>query len=370
MLRVLRLPIACACALVVVGAPAAARAATATSAPQVVSFGAAPAAASSCRRASALRVSCPSAGGVVTLTVRVSGAQRCTFFTRPDPASVLIPWKDVSCGAGLVRVVARVPGNDDQSTLTVGYVVLARARSGATAIRKLVVSVEAQPVDDPPTVTTSPEPLTPDSTESENWSGYWIGGGPFTAVRGSFNVPNVAPSSDETDTSEWIGIDGASNDDLIQAGVSEDYDPATGRILVYPWWEILPAPATPIRTLRVSQGDRVTIAISRVAGTTWEIDVSDDTTGQVSRTTHDYDGAAVSAEWIVEAATSGDTNNVLTLGQFTPNVTFTNDAFSGPETSITSVSMVQGGVTVATPSPLNGSNGFTVAYGSTAPPAP
>ena len=63
---------------------------------------------------------------------------------------------------------------------------------------------------------------------SENWSGYVEQGGPFTAAAGTFTVPSVAPSSARTETSEWVGIDGANNTSLIQAGVDEFYDPATG----------------------------------------------------------------------------------------------------------------------------------------------
>ena len=39
-----------------------------------------------------------------------------------------------------------------------------------------------------------------------------------------------------------------------------------------------------------------------------------------------------SAEWIVEAPTDSRSGKVLTLGPFTPNVTFTNLQVSGAET--------------------------------------
>jgi hypothetical protein len=214
--------------------------------------------------------------------------------------------------------------------------------------------------------------ISPTSEVSGNWSGY-VADGNYTVVQGTFNVPSVPQSATSSHTAEWVGIDGASSADpsLIQAGVEETYNAATNSFVTYAWWEILPAPETPISSLIVSPraGDQMTITISQLSGSSWSIRVSDDTTGQVFSTTQSYSGPGTSAEWILEAPSSGATQTVLTLGAYTPNVTFSNLRFTGTQTSLTKVLMSQGGAIVSTPSALT-SNGFTVAYASAAPSPP
>lgn len=231
--------------------------------------------------------------------------------------------------------------------------------AGASATAPLAIRVAAAAV-----------PASADAT-SGNWSGYYLEGSGFTGVSSTFTVPNVSAASTNTDTSEWIGIDGVSNANLIQAGVTEDYSVATNQIDIYAWWEILPAPSTRISAAIVSPspGDRVSISIGQQSVGLWSVRVSDDTIGQVFTISLSYNGPLTSAEWIVEAATSSLTGDVLTLGQYAPNVVFTSPRYTGNETSTVSVQMVQGGVAVSTPSALS-ANGFSVAYGSSAPSPP
>jgi hypothetical protein len=198
-----------------------------------------------------------------------------------------------------------------------------------------------------------------------------IGGGPFDSVRGTFNIPNLYAAPLQAEVAEWVGIDGVDNGSLIQAGVDETYDPQTNKVIVQPWWEILPAPPFTI-PMRVAPGDQVTVTIWQLSGQDWVIQLVDDTSGQRFQIERTYTGPATSAEWIVEAATSTASGQVMTLGHYTPNVTFTNDGFHGGngETSVTQETLVQGGIAVSTPSPLNASGNFSVAYGAAAPPAP
>ncbi|MHB8325685.1 MAG: G1 family glutamic endopeptidase [Candidatus Dormibacteria bacterium] len=217
------------------------------------------------------------------------------------------------------------------------------------------------------TATTATAPTT--TVASSNWSGYELGDGPYTSVAGTFTVPNLAASSTTTATAEWAGIDGAANSSLIQAGVAEIYHHSTNQVSIFAWWEILPAPATPITTMVVAPGDTVTVNIAQVSGTTWSISVRDNTTGVGFSTSQVYSGPLSSAEWIVEAPTMSSTGTVATLGDYSPNVTFTNLGASGTSLSTTEVVMVQGGAIVSTPSALT-SAGFAVAYGSVAPAAP
>ncbi len=209
---------------------------------------------------------------------------------------------------------------------------------------------------------------------SNNWSGYEVEGGPFTAASGSFTVPGIVATATQTVTSEWVGIDGVlPSTTLIQAGVTETYDPATNLVHTQAWWEILPDDPVAIliswNQVSVHPGDSVSVAIAQVSGALWSIGLVDDTTGQTFVTEQSYSGARATAEWIVEAPTDAATGTVDTLGDFTPPVTFSNARVTGPQTSLDPVTMLQGGAAVAVPSALV-SGGFTVSYTGTPSLAP
>lgn len=201
---------------------------------------------------------------------------------------------------------------------------------------------------------------------SSNWSGYWLGNGPYTYVQGTFDVPYIEASSTNTDTAEWVGIDGATNSDLIQAGIDEPYTASTNTYYVVAWWEILPAYETPI-SMSVSPGDSITVVIEQVSGSLWDISITDNTTGATFTTEQTYTGPMDSVEWIVEAPTDSGVQSVL--GPYTPDVSFTNLSLTGAQNSLTEVIMVQNGNQVSTPSSLN-ANGFSIAYGAVAPAPP
>jgi len=207
--------------------------------------------------------------------------------------------------------------------------------------------------------------------QSDNWSGYYVTGGPFSSVTGTFNVPSLVAKRG-ADTAEWVGIDGAvdSNRSLIQAGIEERYSLATKTTHYYAWWEVLPAPETMV-PLDVAAGNTVTVTISEqsAVGGLWQIEIVDDTTGQTYSTVESYDGTATTAEWIVEAPTNTGTGAVLPLGHYTPNVTFSALDAAGNEETVNEVELVQNGIVVSAPSQLD-ANGFRVAYGAAAPPAP
>lgn len=238
---------------------------------------------------------------------------------------------------------------------TTSFTVEVTDAAGATATEALTLEVD-----------TTETPM----ERSNNWSGYYVTGGPFTSVTGTFNVPSLAASSHNTDTAEWVGIDGAvdGNMSLIQAGVEERYDATSNAVRFFAWWEILPDSET-LTPLTVQAGDEVTVTISESSPGVWQISLRDDTTGQGYATDQSYNGSGTTAEWIVEAPTSEQTGSVLTLGQYTPNVTFSSLGITGSESTITSVELVQQDIITSVPSGLS-PNGFSVAYGSNPPPPP
>ena len=93
---------------------------------------------------------------------------------------------------------------------------------------------------------------------SGNWSGFAITNGSpeFVSVEGRWTIPTIA-SQHESFTgymSEWVGIDGDGNGDLIQDGIEEDW---TGGSPHYnAWIEFIPNPEVAI-PLAVTAGDAI-----------------------------------------------------------------------------------------------------------------
>jgi hypothetical protein len=296
----------------------------------------------------------PSTGGSITLSYSGTNATTCTFSSTPafwpgdNPVTV-------NCSD---TYTAAVKPSTTQQQWT--FTFTATNSAGQSTSSTQTLTELAPPAPPPPTLPVHRSP---------NWSGYVVGGGPFTVVSGVFNVPNLSVAPTATSLSEWVGIDGAFNTSLIQAGVEARYDPSTNLVRHYAWWEILPAAET-IIPMNVSTGDQMSILIGQLSGALWEISITDETTGQNFVTYQTYTGPGQSAEWIVEAPESALTGEIQTLGSYTPNVTFTDTRFAGSATSVTEDVMVQGGATVSTPSAVSSDNSFTVAYGATVPSTP
>ena len=314
-------------------------------------------------------------GKPAMVTIHVRGATSCSFEAQREPFSSLYIVRTVPCASGYAQVLMPPVKNPYATAAKLAYAVHARGPGGLAARRVTVTAAPGaqaapqNPTAAPPAPAPSAPPApTPTTSDSENWAGYSFGGGPFTTVSGTFNVPNIVPGSGDTVTSEWVGIDGVSDTSLIQAGATEEYDPTTGAVDFWAWWEIIPDAATPV-SMTVSAGDRVSVAIAQVSGSSWSIAITDLTTGEQFTTTQTYTGPGQSAEWIVEAPTAGSTGTEETLGSYDPVVTFGGLAATGSETSISQDVMIQGCATVSVPSALD-SNGFAVAYGSAAPPTP
>jgi hypothetical protein len=133
--------------------------------------------------------------------------------------------------------------------------------------------------------------------QSSNWAGYIVGNGPYTKISGQWTVPAVSASRTGF-SAVWLGIDGVTNNHLIQVGTEQDS--YAGQTVYSAWWEILPAAAVPIHSLHIHPGDRITATIAKSTGSTWKITISDAGHGSYT-TTRTYGGHGTSAEWIVEA---------------------------------------------------------------------
>jgi hypothetical protein len=208
---------------------------------------------------------------------------------------------------------------------------------------------------------------------STNWSGYALGGAGFTRATGHWIVPQVSPSKRTRQrlySSTWVGIDGFNNGSLIQAGTEQDW--INGAAFYQAWWEILPAPETPIASIAVHPGDSMSVSISQ-GFPYWTITVNDATTSQSFATFQTYAGPLTSVEWVQEAPTVG--GRVAKLAPDT-NVVFDFGTANGASPGLVSSeagSMFRGRKQISTPSLPDtdaAADGFAVAYGGLAPPAP
>ncbi len=216
---------------------------------------------------------------------------------------------------------------------------------------------------------------------SSNWSGYAITGsanGAFTGIQGTFTVPSLTsnqPASCSTGqttgslsstctTSVWLGIDGFTNQSLIQAGIAEAPIVGGSGYAIWPWWEILPAASTQFNALTINPGDSVTVSITPAAAAgDWSISMMDNTNGQSAVVTELYSGPAANAEWIVEAPTINGIQS--TLSPYAPAVQFSHigyalnagDTASAP----TDILLCQGGYLAAAPGELAGAS-FQLGY--------
>jgi hypothetical protein len=207
----------------------------------------------------------------------------------------------------------------------------------------------------------------PNASTSTNWSGYAIqaSNGAVTAVSGSWTVPTVSGSGSGY-SAIWVGIDGYQSNTVEQIGTEQD----TGGT-DYAWYEMYPGASQTISSLVVSPGDNITASVAYSSGM-FTLTINDTTTGK-SFTTQQA-GANMqrsSAEWVVEAPTSG---SVLPLANF-GTVAFTSasatingktGAINNSAWSPIAIDMSSNfGATEATTSVLNSTgDGFSVSYDS------
>ena len=210
--------------------------------------------------------------------------------------------------------------------------------------------------------------------QASNWSGYAITTTVYSEITGNWTVPTLQTNcrSCGTASAAWVGIDGFSDDELIQTGTEQDY---VGRTPEYaPWWEILPAAETDIDET-VLPGDQMYAEIQEGSGGSWNITLQDLTENWTFSTQQTYTGNQSSAEWIMEAPEecSGNNCEIETLAHYGQTTFEPLNANSQDPDLVASEGgvMIQNDVEVSCPSvPDAEGNGFAVAYGATCPPPP
>jgi hypothetical protein len=149
-----------------------------------------------------------------------------------------------------------------------------------------------------PQSTTPPAVANPvDNNTSRNWSGYAATGSTYTAVSGTWTVPQLTSGGAAGVGATWVGIGGVNSRDLIQAG-TQDVASGSGQSQFQAWIETLPQPSQQV-PLAVAPGDSVTVSIvEQNAGSgVWTISFKNNTSGQAYQTTVRYTSSQSSAEW-------------------------------------------------------------------------
>ena len=231
------------------------------------------------------------------------------------------------------------------------------------------------PLSSPPSPSSaSPSDSSPLSMQSPQWTGYVVMSNLIlrqpvvTSVRGSWTVPAVASSGEDTYSSVWVGIGGYGEKSLIQTGTLQQF--VNGVPTYYVWYQLLPNRAVRILNVSVQPGDEIMASVSLVEGSvnSWSVEISDLTSGDSFQRTFSYASSRLSAEWVVESPTVS--GNISTLANFGSVIfsdcyaTFDNE--TGTASSFPGYQIVmysQGGEQLVTVSAVNsGGSGFTVDY--------
>ncbi|MGH2518560.1 MAG: G1 family glutamic endopeptidase [Chloroflexota bacterium] len=138
----------------------------------------------------------------------------------------------------------------------------------------------------------------PGPRQSLNWAGYEATGGTYSAVKGTWTVPQPSASASGADAA-WVGIGGVTTRDLIQAGTEETLT-GPGQVSYDAWVETLPHVSEPV-PLAVHPGDSVSVSITQQSAREWLVNIANNTTGQSWQQAVAYDSSNSSAEWVEEA---------------------------------------------------------------------
>jgi hypothetical protein len=141
------------------------------------------------------------------------------------------------------------------------------------------------------------------AADSYNWSGYAdtaTANGAFTKAAGSWTTPKIICTSQDTITSEWVGIDGYGSGTVEQDGTMDWCFRNTPTY--FTWYEMYPA-----GTIEVGQslapGDKIAASVTR-SGTAYTLELTDSTHTADSFTEKATCAAStcldLSAEWISE----------------------------------------------------------------------
>ncbi len=145
-----------------------------------------------------------------------------------------------------------------------------------------------------------------DSGLSTNWAGYaaHASGVTFSTASAAWREPAAkCTKQNQAYSAMWVGIGGyaQTSQALEQIGTEVDCS-AHGRQLMSAWYELVPAPSHPIRSMKIHAGDVIAANVALGAANAVTLTLADETTKAVFHRT--FTASVVdnsSAEWILEA---------------------------------------------------------------------
>lgn len=155
---------------------------------------------------------------------------------------------------------------------------------------------------------------------SSNWSGYAVEtnlinpqSNAVSDVKGSWAVPSVICSSSSANTysAAWVGIDGDSDNTVEQTGTEQDC--ANGSPRYYAWYEMYPRASHSIG-IAVHPGDVIQAEVRYIGGNNFQLTLVDTTTSKTFSIIQKLNAHRQSAEWIMEAPSSGSTLPLADFG--------------------------------------------------------
>lgn len=157
---------------------------------------------------------------------------------------------------------------------------------------------------------------------STNWGGYVAASkmsspkkNSVSAVYGTWIVPTLQPTPDDSYTAIWVGIDGYGSPTVEQIGTSHDF--VEGAQDDYAWFEMYPGSAYLIDGFPLIPGDVISASVVYTSGSTFVLKLYNDTQQVFVTIPTQYTKSSTarrqSAEWIVEAPWW---NGVLPLSDF------------------------------------------------------
>lgn len=162
----------------------------------------------------------------------------------------------------------------------------------------------------------------PNQVTSTNWSGYAAASN-FTkpvknsvsAVFGSWIVPKLLSTPDDSYCALWVGIDGYTSSTVEQIGTSHDW--VNGAQDNYAWFEMYPGGSYSIGSFPLSPGDVISASVVYSGNSIFTMTIWNDTRQVFTTIPTSYTRSTTalrqSAEWIVEAPYY---NGILPLSDF------------------------------------------------------
>jgi hypothetical protein len=170
------------------------------------------------------------------------------------------------------------------------------------------------------------------AAQASNWSGYVQSGGKYSSVSASWTIPKVKSDASGY-SSTWVGIDGYSDQYLIQTGTTANYDRGASYSA---WWEVItPSNELPEEdfNMTVRPGDSISASVTKGSGSNWTMSLTDNTSRVTKSKSYSFNGPASTAEWIQEDT---DVDGYVSSSPDFGTVNFTNCKANGANAALSS----------------------------------